>query len=68
MKNDFLTDLIPTILEAGEAYGKTEHGKGTKVQVEFVSVNPTGNLHLGHARVQPLEMYYVMSLVQQDMK
>ncbi|MEN2465366.1 arginine--tRNA ligase [Ornithinibacillus sp. JPR2-1] len=50
MKNDFLTDLIPTILEAGEAYGKTEHGKGTKVQVEFVSVNPTGNLHLGHAR------------------
>ncbi|WP_047983817.1 arginine--tRNA ligase [Ornithinibacillus californiensis] len=50
MKNDFLTDLIPTILEADEAYGKTEHGKGSKVQVEFVSVNPTGNLHLGHAR------------------
>ncbi|MFS0673196.1 arginine--tRNA ligase [Ornithinibacillus sp. 179-J 7C1 HS] len=50
MKNDFLTDLIPTILDAGEEYGKTEHGKGTKVQVEFVSVNPTGNLHLGHAR------------------
>lgn len=50
MKNDFLTDLIPTILDAGNSYGKTEHGKGTKVQVEFVSVNPTGNLHLGHAR------------------
>src|SRR5690606_26504171 len=50
MKNDFLTDLIPTILEAGENYGRTEYGKGSKVQVEFVSVNPTGNLHLGHAR------------------
>ncbi|WP_096272786.1 arginine--tRNA ligase [Paucisalibacillus globulus] len=50
MKNDFLTDLIPTILEAGENYGRTEYGKGNKVQVEFVSVNPTGNLHLGHAR------------------
>ncbi|GGA64003.1 arginine--tRNA ligase [Ornithinibacillus halotolerans] len=50
MKNDFLTDLIPTILEAGETYGKTDFGNGKKVQVEFVSVNPTGNLHLGHAR------------------
>ncbi|WP_042143942.1 arginine--tRNA ligase [Paucisalibacillus sp. EB02] len=50
MRNDFLTDLIPTILEAGVAYGRTEYGKGRKVQVEFVSVNPTGNLHLGHAR------------------
>lgn len=50
MKNDFLTDLIPTILEAGDAYGKTTHGEGKRIQVEFVSVNPTGNLHLGHAR------------------
>ncbi|MEN2767252.1 arginine--tRNA ligase [Ornithinibacillus xuwenensis] len=50
MKNDFLTDLIPTILDAESDYGKTEFGKGTKIQVEFVSVNPTGNLHLGHAR------------------
>ncbi|SHG67946.1 arginine--tRNA ligase [Ornithinibacillus halophilus] len=50
MKNDFLTDLIPTILEAGDNYGKTDVGKGEKVQVEFVSVNPTGDLHLGHAR------------------
>lgn len=50
MKNDFLGDIIPTILEAGEAYGKTNTGKGEKIQVEFVSVNPTGDLHLGHAR------------------
>ncbi|SET75393.1 arginyl-tRNA synthetase [Oceanobacillus limi] len=50
MKNDFLTDIIPTILKAENDYGKTDVGKGEKVQVEFVSVNPTGNLHLGHAR------------------
>ncbi|MUK89616.1 arginine--tRNA ligase [Ornithinibacillus sp. L9] len=50
MKNDFLTDLIPTILKADKNYGKTDFGKGEKVQVEFVSVNPTGDLHLGHAR------------------
>lgn len=50
MKSDFLGDIIPTILAAGDDYGKTEYGKGKKVQVEFVSVNPTGSLHLGHAR------------------
>lgn len=50
MKNDFLTDLIPTILDANTDYGKTDAGKGKKIQVEFVSVNPTGSLHLGHAR------------------
>ena len=50
MKSDFLGELIPTILEAGESYGQTDFGKGEKVQIEFVSVNPTGELHLGHAR------------------
>ncbi|WP_188456866.1 arginine--tRNA ligase [Virgibacillus oceani] len=49
-KNDFLGELIPTIMTAGEAYGKTNTGNGEKIQVEFVSVNPTGDLHLGHAR------------------
>lgn len=50
MNNAYLTELIPTILEAGEKYGKSNFGKGEKVQVEFVSANPTGDLHLGHAR------------------
>ncbi|MES5837300.1 arginine--tRNA ligase [Bacillus cereus group sp. MG11] len=50
MDNSYLTDLIPTIVSAGEAYGETNTGKGEKVQVEFVSANPTGDLHLGHAR------------------
>ncbi|AIM16447.1 MULTISPECIES: arginine--tRNA ligase [Neobacillus] len=50
MNNSYLTDLIPTILEAGERYGETTVGGGQKIQVEFVSANPTGDLHLGHAR------------------
>ncbi|MBM7704093.1 arginine--tRNA ligase [Metabacillus iocasae] len=50
MNNSYLTDLVPTILDAGEAYGETNTGNGQKVQVEFVSANPTGDLHLGHAR------------------
>src|SRR6478609_8520466 len=50
MNNSYLTELIPTIVKAGEAYGQTNVGNGQKVQVEFVSANPTGDLHLGHAR------------------
>jgi len=50
MNNSYLTALIPTILEADNAYGETNAGNGEKVQVEFVSANPTGDLHLGHAR------------------
>jgi arginyl-tRNA synthetase len=50
MNNSYLTDLIPTIIKAGASYGETNVGQGQKVQVEFVSANPTGNLHLGHAR------------------
>ncbi|MET3699057.1 arginyl-tRNA synthetase [Bacillus oleivorans] len=50
LNNQYLTELVPTILKAGEAYGKSNIGQGRKVQVEFVSANPTGDLHLGHAR------------------
>ncbi|WP_330949160.1 arginine--tRNA ligase [Virgibacillus sp. MG-45] len=50
MKTDFLEDVIPAILDAGAAYGTTNTGHGKRIQVEFVSVNPTGDLHLGHAR------------------
>lgn len=50
MDNQYLTKLIPAVLEAGEAYGESNVGAGERVQVEFVSANPTGNLHLGHAR------------------
>ncbi|MCM3411601.1 arginine--tRNA ligase [Metabacillus litoralis] len=50
MNNSYLTDLIPNILKAGESYGEINVGNNEKVQVEFVSANPTGDLHLGHAR------------------
>jgi arginyl-tRNA synthetase len=50
MNNRYLTDLIPTVLESGEKYGETTVGNKQKIQVEFVSANPTGDLHLGHAR------------------
>lgn len=50
MNNSYLTDLIPAVLEAGEKYGETAVGNRQKIQVEFVSANPTGDLHLGHAR------------------
>ncbi|HLQ96116.1 MAG TPA: arginine--tRNA ligase [Pseudogracilibacillus sp.] len=50
MKEAFLGDIIKTILQDQKDYGKTASGNGEKIQVEFVSVNPTGDLHLGHAR------------------
>ncbi|MBB6283054.1 arginine--tRNA ligase [Geobacillus subterraneus] len=50
MDNRYLTAVVPAILQAGQAYGESNAGNGEKVQVEFVSANPTGDLHLGHAR------------------
>jgi arginyl-tRNA synthetase len=42
--------LIDAILVAGKDYGRSRIGAGAKVQVEFVSANPTGPLHVGHGR------------------
>lgn len=42
--------LIPEILRQGHSYGRSEIGAGRRVQVEFVSANPTGPLHVGHGR------------------
>jgi len=50
MNNSYLTELIPTVLKADGKYGETTIGNQQKIQVEFVSANPTGDLHLGHAR------------------
>jgi arginyl-tRNA synthetase len=43
-------DLVPAILAAGHDYGRSNLGAGRRVQVEFVSANPTGPLHVGHGR------------------
>ena len=45
-----LSSCINKILDAGDAYGHSNAGKGQKVLVEYVSANPTGDLHCGHAR------------------
>ncbi len=42
--------VISTILETGDQYGRSNIGAGRKLQVEFVSANPTGPLHVGHGR------------------
>jgi len=42
--------LVPEILTTGPAYGRSAVGAGKRVQVEFVSANPTGPLHVGHGR------------------
>lgn len=50
MSESSLADVINKIIEAGDSYGKNNTGNGEKILVEFVSANPTGDLHCGHAR------------------
>ena len=50
LREDWLSKQVESILQNGESYGDIEMGKGTRVQLEFVSVNPTGPLHVGHGR------------------
>ncbi|MDZ7751381.1 MAG: arginine--tRNA ligase [Gammaproteobacteria bacterium] len=47
---EFALAVIPRILEQGEAFGRGAVGAGRRIQVEFVSANPTGPLHVGHGR------------------
>lgn len=50
MKPDFWYQVVPEILSLQERYGDSDIGQGRKVNVEYVSANPTGPLHIGHAR------------------
>lgn len=50
VKKAYLFENITTILKEKENYGRSKIGEGQKWNVEFVSANPTGILHLGHAR------------------
>ncbi|MEG0360362.1 MAG: arginine--tRNA ligase [Longicatena sp.] len=50
IQNTSLSAIITKVLEEQENYGHSDAGKGLKVNVEYVSANPTGDLHLGHAR------------------
>ncbi|WP_370272178.1 arginine--tRNA ligase domain-containing protein, partial [Pseudooceanicola nitratireducens] len=42
--------VVQTVLTDGQAYGRSDMGQGLKVNVEYVSANPTGPLHVGHTR------------------
>lgn len=50
LNDKFYADILLDVLEKGENYGKSDFGKGEKVNVEFVSANPTGPMHIGNAR------------------
>ncbi|MCX6008913.1 MAG: arginine--tRNA ligase [Chloroflexi bacterium] len=50
LSSDWLTQQVAAILDAGDSYGNIDLGGGRPVQIEFVSVNPTGPLHVGHGR------------------
>lgn len=50
LRPTWLYDTLADVLRAGTSYGCTAAGGGERVQVEFVSANPTGPLHVGHGR------------------
>ncbi len=50
LEDDYWRRVLPEIRRLGDAYGNCALGAGLKVQVEFVSANPTGPLHIGHGR------------------
>ena len=50
LKNDWLSRQVDMILSEGKSYGNISLGKGKKIQIEFVSINPTGPLHVGNGR------------------
>ena len=46
----WVSNQVDNINKIGQAYGNIELGNNSRVQVEYVSVNPTGPVHVGHAR------------------
>ncbi|HAJ95276.1 MAG TPA: arginine--tRNA ligase, partial [Actinobacteria bacterium] len=50
LKKQYLEETLKEIAEKKERYGRNGSGNGIKVQIEYVSSNPTGDLHIGHGR------------------
>jgi arginyl-tRNA synthetase len=50
LKTSFWPSVLRMVLEQGDAYGRSAIGKGHVVNVEYVSANPTGPMHVGHCR------------------
>ncbi len=50
LKREFWPGILRDVLEQGKAYGRSNIGAGEPVNVEYVSANPTGPIHVGHTR------------------
>lgn len=50
LKDNWLSDMFANIVKAGESYGNLTAPVNEKIQIEYVSANPTGPLHVGHGR------------------
>ena len=50
LSSNWVTETVKNAIEKGDDYGRSNAGGGRRVQVEFVSANPTGPLHMGHGR------------------
>ena len=50
LKPEWFTAVLKAVAELGSEYGRTGHGNGKRIMVEFVSANPTGPMHMGNAR------------------
>ncbi len=50
LSKDFYADILLDVKAKGKDYGRSDYGEGKKINVEFVSANPTGPMHMGNAR------------------
>ena len=50
LKESYNACIVQDILEKGDNYGRSDYGAGKKINIEFVSANPTGPMHMGNAR------------------
>lgn len=50
LASNWITEAVKSTITQNENYGRVNSGKGRRIQVEFVSANPTGPLHMGHGR------------------
>ncbi len=50
LNSQWLSNQVDSILASGQKYGNIDVGSGKRIQIEFVSINPTGPLHVGHGR------------------
>ena len=55
-----MTSVIKDVLDEQDHYGYSDFGQGIKYNIEFVSANPTGDLHLGHAKGAAVVIVFVV--------